>query len=142
MVNTQVFTLPLRIAQAIFAIIELGLTAYGNPPLQPNSLCTNFLTVIHQWDKSYYYSSPSQANFLLFCSIWTLLALIFLILAPLRFPSLAHKYALLAVDAVTMLFWFAGFIAFTVLIDDWGCGKRWTYCRVGQAAVVFGAFEW
>jgi hypothetical protein len=98
--------------------------------------------VVHQWDNAYYYASPSQANFLLFCSIWTILALIYLILAPLRIPSLAHKYAILGVDAVTMLFWFAGFIAFAVLIDDWGYGSRWGYCRVSQAAVAFGVFEW
>jgi len=125
MVNTQVFAFPLRIVQVIFAIIELGLTAY----------------VVHAWDNSYW-SSPSQANFLLFCSIWTILALLYLIFAPLRFPTLAHQYAILGVDAVTMIFWFAGFIAFAVLIDDWGCGTRWGFCRVSQAAAVFGAFEW
>jgi hypothetical protein len=143
MVNTQVFTLPLRIAQAICAIIELGLTAYGKHSLPNISSYTNNSKVVHQWHGGFYsYSSPSQANFLLFCSIWTILALIYLILAPLRFPALAHKYAILGIDAVTMIFWFAGFIAFAVYIGDWGCSSRSGFCRVSEAAVVFAAFEW
>ncbi|KAG9228296.1 membrane-associating domain-containing protein [Amylocarpus encephaloides] len=124
MVNTQVFTIPLRIAQSIFAIIELGLTAY----------------VVNRWAHGWW--SPSQANFLLFCSIWTLLVLIYLILAPLKFPRFAHKSAILGIEAVTMIFWFAGFIAFAVLLSDIGCGSGWWGCRVNQAAAVFGAFEW
>ncbi|EHK96172.1 hypothetical protein M7I_8129 [Glarea lozoyensis 74030] len=100
MINTQVFTLPLRVTQLIFAIISLGLTAY----------------VVHLWAPLNYYpwDRPSQPSFLLFCAIWTLLALTYLILTPLRFPRFAHKYAILAVDAVTMIFWFAGFVAFAV----------------------------
>ncbi|KAJ9641827.1 hypothetical protein H2199_005040 [Coniosporium tulheliwenetii] len=73
------FTLPLRILQALFALIV----------------------------------------FLLFTSIWTLLALIYLIVAPARFPQYAHKFGILGVEAVTMLFWFAGFIAAAVWVDSW-----------------------
>jgi len=124
MVNTQVFTLPLRIIQGAFAIIELGLTGY----------------VVHRWANGWW--SPSEANFLLFCSIWTCLALIYLIVAPLRFQTLAHKYAILAVEAVTTIFWFAGFIAFAVLLNNIGCNRHWSFCRASQAAAVFGAFEW
>ncbi|TVY85597.1 hypothetical protein LAWI1_G008674, partial [Lachnellula willkommii] len=103
--------------------------------------------VVNSWSfHSYYYQyysySPSQANFLLFCSIWTILILAYLVLAPVRFPRAAHKYGILAAEAVTMIFWFAGFIALAVLLGDLGCGSHWGVCRAAEAAVVFGAFEW
>ena len=41
-----------------------------------------------------------------------------------------------------MLFWFAGFIAFAVLLTDVGCSRHWGVCRASEAAVVFAAFEW
>ncbi|TVY51374.1 hypothetical protein LCER1_G007744 [Lachnellula cervina] len=127
--NFNTFILPIRIAQGLFAIIILGLTAY----------------VVNSWSfHTYYWSSysPSQANFLLFCSIWTILILAYLVLAPVRFPRAAHKYGILAAEAVTMIFWFAGFIALAVLLGDLGCGRHWGVCRAAEAAVVFGAFEW
>ncbi|TVY46843.1 hypothetical protein LOCC1_G003715 [Lachnellula occidentalis] len=123
------FILPIRIAQGVLTIIILGLTAYV-----VSSWSTNY---------SYYYSySPSQANFLLFTSIWTIPILAYLILAPARLPAAAHKYGILAAEAVTMIFWFAGFVALAALLGDLGCARYWSVCRAAEAAVVFGAFEW
>ena len=64
------------------------------------------------------YGAPSEVSFLLFCSIWTLIAIAFLLVVSVKFASTiaSHAYALLAVEAVTMLFWFAGFIALAVYI--------------------------
>ena len=84
----------------------------------------------------------STINFFLFCSIWTLLALAYLILAPDRFPDAAHKFGILFAEFVTMIFWFAGFIAMAVLWTDIGCGSHSGPCGAGTAAIVFGAFEW
>jgi hypothetical protein len=112
------FTLPLRVAQAVLAILVLGLTAYG----------------VSIW-------SPSEFNFLLFTAIWTFLVLAYLIIAPGRFPDAAHKYGILGAEAITMIFWFAGFIAVAVLLSDTGC-RRGSACRSMQAATAFGAFEW
>lgn len=119
------FTLPLRVAQALLAILVLGLTAY----------------VVSSWNGPYGTGSPTEANFLLFVSVWTILAVAYLIVAPARFPTAAHKFGILAAEAITMIFWFAGFIAFAVLLTDWGC-RRGSPCRTSQAAVVFAAFEW
>lgn len=112
------FTLPLRLAQAVLSVLVLGLTAY----------------VVSIWN-------PSEVNFLLFTSIWTFLALAYLIITPGRFPEAAHKYGILAAEIITMIFWFAGFIATAVLLTDTGC-RRGSVCRSLQAATVFGAFEW
>ncbi|KAI9815690.1 MAG: hypothetical protein M1827_002086 [Pycnora praestabilis] len=120
------FLLPLRIVQALFALIVLALTAY-----------------VAHWFHEVGASSPSQDNFLLFSSIWTFLALAYLTLTPWMMPSLAHKFGVLAVEAITMLFWFAGFIALAVYIN----GNLFDFCSGGvcsaiKAACVFGAFEW
>jgi len=83
-----------------------------------------------------------EINFMLFNGLWTfLIAVPFLTLCIKFFPALAHKFALLAVDAVTMLFWFAGFIALGARLPrpKWCVGSA---CHTLQAETVFGAFEW
>jgi hypothetical protein len=88
--------------------------------------------------------SPSQVNFLVFCAIWSILAVVFLTVSP-RFDTQArhigHKFTILAVDAVTAIFWFAGFIALAVLINVPDCGSDHA-CASAQASVAFGAFLW
>jgi hypothetical protein len=80
---------------------------------------------------------------MLFTSIWTLLAVAYLTLAPTRFPRAAHKFAIAAVEFLTMLFWFAAFIAVAVLWRDYrGWAYHSTAHNVGVAAIVFGAFLW
>ncbi|KAL1311154.1 hypothetical protein AAFC00_001356 [Neodothiora populina] len=116
--------LPIRIAQAVLAIIVLGLTAY-----------------VTNWWHGYWRSlGPDEVNFLVFASVWTILALIYLVLAPMRFQKFAHMFAILAVEAVTMIFWFAGFIALAVFLGDRICFGH--ICGSAKAACVFAAFEW
>jgi hypothetical protein len=82
---------------------------------------------------------------MLFCSIWTLLAVAYLLLAPTRFPAAAHKFAIGAVEFITMIFWFAAFIAVAVRWDGpyWGyVGHHSTFYSCGVAAIVFSAFLW
>ncbi|GAB7366630.1 hypothetical protein MBLNU230_g8614t1 [Neophaeotheca triangularis] len=124
--DTSKITLGLRIAQAIFAIIVLGLTAY-----------------VASWWSSYWNSTaPAQISFLLFTSIWTLLVLIYLFIIPNRFSTsvLANPYLILGLEALTMLFWFAGFIAVAVFLGDRVCFGH--VCAAGRAAAVFGGFTW
>ncbi|KAK7546245.1 membrane-associating domain-containing protein [Phyllosticta citricarpa] len=116
--------LPLRIAQAVFTIIVLGLVSF----------------VSNWWTNHWFADSPAEVNFLIFTSVWTLLALGYLLLAPWKFPAAAHKYAVLAVEALTMLFWFAGFIAIAVWLDNRVCFG--TVCDSARAATAFAAFEW
>ncbi|MCJ1302172.1 hypothetical protein MMC08_004975 [Hypocenomyce scalaris] len=119
------FALPLRITQFIFAIIVLGLTGY----------------VAHWYNRYTYSASPGQINFLIFDAVWTILAVVYLALTPAYSPRLAHKFAILGLDALTCLFWFAGFIALAVFLSSLlVCTGH--VCRSAQAAAVFGAFEW
>lgn len=141
--NSRIVVLALRITQVIFAIVVLGLTAYGRktffklPPVQ-----TNKDTVSHWWSSYWHAVSPSQINFLIFDSVWTFLALCYLIIVPWRFSEtkLHHKFAILAVEGVTTIFWFAGFIALAIFLSDRMCYGN--VCSAAKAATVFAAFEW
>ncbi|GAM82615.1 hypothetical protein ANO11243_005970 [Dothideomycetidae sp. 11243] len=115
------FMLPIRVVQFVFTIIVLGLV--GN--------------IVNDE-----YASPSQINFMLFTSIWTFLALIYLVVSQLKFEQFAHKFAILAVEALTMLFWFAAFIALAALLGDVGSCYGNNICGEAKAATVFGAFNW
>lgn len=87
-------------------------------------------------------NSSSTVNFLLFLACWTLLlALPYVALAPIWFPRISNLVIITAVEALTMLFWFAGFIALGAQLPPPSkChGHR---CRTLQAATVFGSFEW
>ena len=97
---------------------------------------------------------------MIFVAVWTIIVVLYLALTPKFMPSLAHVFAILALNALTMLFWFAGFIALAVFhhqledsgyfvgdiygdIADFGfCSALPTYCKQIEAATVFGAFEW
>ncbi|KAL2367156.1 hypothetical protein RJZ57_008504 [Blastomyces gilchristii] len=111
----------LRGAQVVLAIIILGLTGWVVNRTRGNS---------------------DETNFLLFDSIWTfIIAVPYLVLAPLYLQKFAHKYALIAVEAVTLLFWFAGFIAVAAVLPPTSVCRHSSVCKGLQAATVFGAFE-
>jgi hypothetical protein len=120
--------LPLRAAQLLFAVIILGLMAF----------------VVDSWSGPYWTWSPDSANFLLFCAVWTILACIYLILASHTFAHhpAGHKFGVLAVEALTTIFWFAGFIALATFLGDLPGRNKWHTKRAAEAATVFGAFEW
>lgn len=78
---------------------------------------------------------------MLFNGVWTpFFAVPFLAVAPMYFPSVAQRIVVLAAEVITMIFWFAGFIALATLLPS----PHYCYdaCNSAQAAVVFGALEW
>lgn len=81
-------------------------------------------------------------NFLLFLGCWTaFVAVPYLTLSPIFFPRLAHHFVIPAVEVVTMIFWFAGFIAMGAqLPPPKYCHSH--VCSSLQAATIFAAFEW
>jgi hypothetical protein len=91
--------------------------------------------------------TPSLRNslaFMLFTSLWTLLAVAYLVISPRRFPAAAHEYAIIAVEFLTMLFWFAAFVAVASNVGTVGY-SFWEYTalyKVAVAAVVFSALVW
>jgi hypothetical protein len=84
--------------------------------------------------------SPSEINFLVFTSLWTILALIYLTLTSWKLERFAHPWIICGVESLTMLFWFAGFIAAAVFLSDLiTCAGH--ACSAAKAATVFAAFE-
>jgi len=114
-----------HIIAMVFSIIELGLMAYIVSAYD------------HPWAQT-----PGQESFMLFNSIWSLLILAYVGLAPLYYTRVFHRLASLAVETVTMIFWFAGAIALAVFVGGpYSCGAD-TYCGSLEAAIAFGFFLW
>jgi hypothetical protein len=87
------------------------------------------------------YGVPNSWGFLIFCSGWTFLVVIFLLIAGIRFADhVLVSYIRVAAEALTLLSWFAGFIAVAVEIGTDVCPAG--SCGSLKAATVFGAFEW
>ena len=157
-----IFTLLLRIAQGLFALVILGLTAYGtsshlhisptkirrgasehfHPAIPKPTTPANLppTTVANWWSGQWHQFPPWEVNILIITAAWTLLALAYLVIAPARFPAAAHKLSILAAEALTMLFWLAGSIALAVFLSDRVCFG--TVCNVAKAGTAFAAFEW
>jgi hypothetical protein len=130
----------LRALQALFAVIILGLDAYGEWfQLRDSSLtCT-----VASWfnTSTTLPPVPGPVAFLVFTAVWTLLIIIpYTFIAPRYFPVLATKYPMLAAEASTMLFWFGGFVASADLLRQLDeCSG--SVCRSAIGGTVLGSFE-
>jgi hypothetical protein len=90
-----------------------------------------------------YYGIPDAWGFLMFCAVWTFLGVIFLLIAGISFADhVLIGYICIAVEAVALLSWLAGFIAVAVNIGSNACPAEENRCGSLKAATVFGAFEW
>jgi hypothetical protein len=90
-----------------------------------------------------YYGVPDAWDFLLFCAAWTFLGVIFLLIAGISFADyILVGYLRVAVEAVALLSWLAGFIAVAINIGSNGCPAEENSCELLKAAIVFGALEW
>lgn len=86
---------------------------------------------------------PNAWGFLLFCAGWTVLGVAFLLVAGVRCAeSAVVGYMRVAVEAIALLSWFAGFIAVAVNIGTTTCPIDEHGCGAITAAAVFGALEW
>ncbi|EMR90160.1 hypothetical protein ACHAP3_003333 [Botrytis cinerea] len=117
--------LPIRIAQAVFAIVVLGLSGY----------------VSHWYNADTLTASPSQINFLVFVPVFTLISIVYLEVAPRFMSKASHPYAHLTFELLNVLFYFAGFIALSVFISKL-LFCRGSVCGAARADAVFGAFSW
>lgn len=114
----------------------------GSSAHPPTANLLHLPTEVSWYDEhSIWSNAPSQINFLLFVALFTLLSVFYLALAPRFAPRASHPFAILALDAVLWVFWFAGWVALAVFHHKlnlcWG-----NVCRVMVAAIVVGALEW
>lgn len=117
-----------HIVAAIFAIVELGLTAYWA------SLFNSYF--------GFGGYSPSSVNFMIFNSVWSILVLIYIGLTPLYMTSIFHRLAANIINVITAIFWFAGSIAVAVWFGGpYECHGE-AGCSSAEAAIAFGFFLW
>ncbi|KAI1135293.1 membrane-associating domain-containing protein [Hypoxylon sp. FL0543] len=124
MISTNVILLGLRAAQLAFAFIVMALTAY----------------VAHWYNVDTLTSSPSQIDWLLAVSLFTIVSVAYLELTPRFIPRLSHQMVAVGIEATNAVFHFSGFIALAVFMS------RLLYCRgsvcgAARASIAFGAFE-
>jgi len=127
--------LPLRGVALLFSIIELGLTAFGVSQFDGTSDYGDGIVIYYNF---------GTVNFLLFASLWSVLLLIYLIIA-LRMPHITHLFVTVALLFITMIFWFAGFVALAVFLGstiNGACSSGLGDCGVLDAATAFAAFLW
>jgi len=117
--------LPIRIAQAVFAVVVLGLSGY----------------VAHWYNADTLTASPSQINFLIFVPIFTLISVLYLEVTPRFMSKASHPYAHFAFELLNVLFYFAGFIALSVFLSKL-LFCRGSVCAAARADAAFGAFSW
>ncbi|KAJ4400831.1 hypothetical protein N0V85_005655 [Neurospora sp. IMI 360204] len=84
--------LPIRVFQATFSIVIIGLSGFA-------------------------YLPPSQISFLLFCGIYSLVSVTYLGLISKLFPKTSNPYAVLSLEITNLLFWFAGFVSLSVFLS-------------------------
>lgn len=117
----------LRGIQALFSLVTLALSA----------------TIIHWYDTHITPdNTPKSFLFLVFSGVFTILFVVpYVVFAPKHFPELVNAYASLVLEAITLIFWFAGFVAGSVYLGQIDrC--RGAICTNAKASVVFAALLW
>ncbi|KAI2471821.1 membrane-associating domain-containing protein [Annulohypoxylon bovei var. microspora] len=124
MISASLIILGIRAAQLFFAFIVMALTAY----------------VANWYNVDTLTSSPSQVNWLLAVSVFTIISVLYLELTPRFAPKLSHQFVAMGLEACNALFYFAGFIALSVFMSRL-LFCRGSVCGAAQASIAFGAFE-
>jgi hypothetical protein len=79
----------------------------------------------------------------MFCAVWTILVVIFQLIARIAFADRALiDYLCVVFEIVAFLSWFAGWIAVAVDVGKKACPEEYMSCGALKAATVFGAVEW
>ncbi|CAI6333908.1 unnamed protein product [Periconia digitata] len=122
------WVLPVRGVQFALSATVLGMMAY----------------VASWWSSHWRQMSPVEVNFMIFSPIWSILALAALIVVPMKFPSMAEqtgpKIGLFVLELVTSLYWFGGFVALAVFLNDRICFG--TVCSIAKAGTAISAINW
>ncbi|KAJ5802708.1 uncharacterized protein N7503_005158 [Penicillium pulvis] len=129
----------LRALQLIFAITIIGIVGYAIHVFRGHTVYEHFV-----YGNFYdYYGVPDAWGFLLFCAALTVVIVIFYsITGIILADSVWIGYVRVALEAVAVLSWLAGFIAVAVQISNDTCATGNSSCGLLEAATVFGALEW
>lgn len=121
----------LRIVQFVLTVITLGLTA---STVNSENTITSYY--------GFRSTSSSIDNFAVFCSVWSLLVIAYMIFAPLYLAVIAVPIISLVVDVITTIFWFSAWIALASQWAPFGRCGGWSGCKTGKASIAFACFTW
>lgn len=130
----------LRALQVIFAIIVMGTDGYAIRVYRGYTAHVEF----KYGDFYAHHGVPNAWGFLMFCAGWTVLVVAFHFIAGSRFANRAYiGYIHVALEAVAVLSWLAGFVAVAVQISRTNdCSRGTNSCGQLTAATVLGGLEW
>jgi len=75
--------------------------------------------------------------------IWSIAVLAYLLLTPMCLPSLHNRWVIVGLEAVTVIFWFSGFIAIAASTNNIIClTDGCSIIGTAKAAAAFAAFSW
>jgi len=120
----QSFLLPLRILQIVLSLIVLGTAGY----------------VANWYNSDTLTASPSQINFLIFVPVWSFITIAYLEITPLYAKRASHPYAHFALEIITTIFYFSGFIALAVFLSKL-LYCRGSVCASARAAAIFSSIS-
>jgi len=120
----QGFLLPLRILQIVLSLVVLGTAGY----------------VANWYNSDTLTASPSQINFLIFVPVWSFITIAYLEITPVYAKRASHPYAHFALEIITTIFYFAGFIALAVFLSKL-LYCRGSVCASARAAAVFASIS-
>ena len=133
----------LRVAQTLLAGGVFSSTKFGmyQTDKHPREILHTYIpsTAIDQYHNT---ESPSQINFLLFASSWTIFPALPYLLLPCQKHPTVHKFGIFAVEFVTMVFWFAGFIALAVFVTSFFWGLSGPVRAAALATITLASVEW
>jgi len=120
----QSFLLPLRILQIVLSLIVLGTAGY----------------VANWYNSDTLTASPSQINFLIFVPVWSFITIAYLEITPVYAKRASHPYAHFALEIITTIFYFSGFIALAVFLSKL-LYCRGSVCASARAAAIFSSIS-
>ncbi|KAI1317444.1 membrane-associating domain-containing protein [Xylariaceae sp. FL0255] len=139
LMTNRMIDFTIRVLQTVLAIIVIGLNSYAIHVFHGHFVYDHF-DFGNYYD---YYGVPDSWGFLLFCASWTILVVAFDFVAQSRFTGyVLIGYILVAVEAVALLSWLAGFIAMAVYLGTNACPSEENGCGTLKATTVLGALEW
>lgn len=116
--------LALRAVQGVFAVIILGLSA----------------SVIQWYNDDTLTSPPAPVSFMIFVPLFSMVSCVYLEITPKFLPKYLHPWAVLGFEVINVIFYFAGFVAMAVFLNNL-VYCRGAVCASARAATVFASFN-
>ncbi|KAM7197841.1 hypothetical protein V8F33_005333 [Rhypophila sp. PSN 637] len=86
--------------------------------------------------------TPASTGFLVFNAVWSILVLAYIGLSPRIAPRTFHELVALALEWLTMLFWFGGSVAIASFLKAIPLCTVYVQCHLWRTATAVGFINW